>query len=68
MAKPLQLDDLWINRIIQSVNGLEYGTVHIIVHDGRVTQIERTERRRFDNPEQQTAKHLRLADKDRKKS
>lgn len=68
MAKPLQLDDLWINRIIQSVNGLEYGTVHIIVHDGRVTQIERTERRRFDNPEQQSAKKIRLTDRERKHS
>ncbi|UUZ78981.1 YezD family protein [Paenibacillus sp. P26] len=48
MAKPLDVDELWIKRIVQSVNGLEYGTVQIVVHDGRIVQIERTERRRFE--------------------
>lgn len=49
MAKPLDVDELWIKRIVQSVNGLEYGTVQIVVHDGRIVQIERTERRRFES-------------------
>ncbi|MCZ8515957.1 YezD family protein [Paenibacillus filicis] len=48
MAKPLDVDELWIKRIIQSVNGLEFGTVQIVVHDGRIVQIERTERKRFE--------------------
>ncbi|MEK8128457.1 YezD family protein [Paenibacillus filicis] len=49
MAKPLDVDDLWTKRIIQSVNGLEYGSVQIVVHDGRIVQIERTERKRFES-------------------
>ncbi|MFK7693679.1 YezD family protein [Paenibacillus sp. HJGM_3] len=48
MAKPLEIDEHWTARIIQSVNGLEYGTVQIVVHDGRIVQIERTERKRFE--------------------
>ncbi|GAA4878195.1 hypothetical protein GCM10023310_67810 [Paenibacillus vulneris] len=49
MAKPLQVDELWSSRIVNSVNGLEYGTVQIVVHDGRIVQIERTERKRFES-------------------
>lgn len=48
MATPLELDDMWLDRIRQSVNGLEYGHVQIIIHDGRIVQIERTERKRFE--------------------
>ncbi|MDI4644329.1 MULTISPECIES: YezD family protein [Cohnella] len=48
MAKPLELNDSWIQRITEAVEGLQYGNVQIIVHDGRIVQIERTERRRFD--------------------
>jgi hypothetical protein len=29
------------------LNGLEYGVVQIVVHDGRIVQIDRTERSRF---------------------
>lgn len=49
MVKPLEVDELWLGRIANSLNGLEYGTVQIIVHDGRIVQIERTERSRFDS-------------------
>lgn len=48
MAKPLELSESWVDRITDAVNGLQYGTVQIVVHDGRIVQIERTERRRFD--------------------
>lgn len=48
MAKPLRVDELWNDRIVQSLNGLEYGSVQIVVHDGRIVQIERTERKRFE--------------------
>ncbi|NHN30623.1 YezD family protein [Paenibacillus agricola] len=48
MSKPLEVDELWVQRIIGSVNGLEYGTVQIVIHDGRIVQIERTERKRFE--------------------
>ncbi|MBP1154310.1 MULTISPECIES: YezD family protein [unclassified Paenibacillus] len=49
MAKPLDVDEIWTHRIIQSINGLEYGMVQIVVHDGRIVQIERTERKRFES-------------------
>ncbi|PYI56168.1 YezD family protein [Paenibacillus flagellatus] len=48
MSNAVQLDDVWTDRILDSVKGLEYGSVQIIVHDGRIVQIERTERKRFD--------------------
>ncbi|WJH32436.1 YezD family protein [Paenibacillus sp. CC-CFT747] len=48
MAKPLEIDDLCKSRIVKSLSGMEYGSVQIIVHEGRIVQIERTERKRFD--------------------
>ncbi|MGO4272189.1 YezD family protein [Paenibacillus sp. TAF58] len=48
MAKPLELDDIWVDRIKQMLNGLEYGSVQIVVHDGKIAQIDKTERKRFD--------------------
>jgi len=47
MVKPLEIDELWFERIARSLNGLEYGVVQIVVHDGRIVQIDRTERSRF---------------------
>lgn len=47
MAK-LEFDETIIRWILEEVNGLEYGVVQINVHDGRIVQIERTERKRFD--------------------
>lgn len=52
MSTPLKLDDLWLDRIKASVEGLEYGGVQITVHDGRIVQIERTERKRFESETQ----------------
>lgn len=48
MAKPLELDDVWVGRIKQILDGLEYGSVQIVVHDGKITQIDKTERKRFE--------------------
>lgn len=42
--------DHWLTAVREKVNGLKYGTVQVIVHDGRVTQIESTERIRFERP------------------
>lgn len=59
MGAPLHLDDTWLERIRMSVEGLEYGNVQIIIHDGRIVQIERTERKRFDTESaQRTPAHL----------
>jgi hypothetical protein len=48
MPKRLIVDETWLERIAKSLNGLEYGTVQIVVHDGTIMQIDRTERKRFE--------------------
>jgi hypothetical protein len=40
----------WLGLVRQKVEGLNYGVVQIVVHDHRVTQIERTEKTRIDPP------------------
>ncbi|GAB7389023.1 YezD family protein [Bacillaceae bacterium] len=42
-----KIDQEWIERIIRSLEGLEYGSVQIIVHDSQITQIERLEKFRY---------------------
>jgi hypothetical protein len=44
-------DAKWLELVSQSVKSLRYGVVEIIVHDSRVTQIEKTERVRLDKTE-----------------
>jgi hypothetical protein len=39
----------WQELVRQAVVSLRYGVVHITVHEGRVTQIEKTEKRRLDS-------------------
>jgi len=61
MSKPaLKVDDhrhsipnsqsQWLELVLRQVATLRYGVVQIIVHDGQVTQIERTERVRLERP------------------
>ena len=42
MAKPLEVDQQWLERIVDQVSGISYGHVTITVHDGRIVQIDRT--------------------------
>jgi len=37
----------WIALVREKVDGLRYGVVQLVVHDGRVTQIECTEKTRL---------------------
>ena len=37
----------WLELVRQKVQSLRFGVVQIIVHDSRVTQIERTEKTRL---------------------
>ncbi|WP_339186205.1 YezD family protein [Brevibacillus sp. FSL K6-6036] len=39
--------DTRLEMILQALEGLEYGTLNIIVHESQITQIERTEKKRF---------------------
>jgi hypothetical protein len=41
----------WLDVLRQQVNSLSYGVVQIVVHDGRVVQIERTEKIRLERPD-----------------
>jgi hypothetical protein len=41
----------WLEVVRRQVNSLRYGVVQIVVHDGQVTQIEKTERVRLDKPQ-----------------
>ena len=37
----------WLKVVRQHVESLRFGQVHLVVHDGRVTQIERLEKLRI---------------------
>ena len=39
----------WLAVVKKKVEGLSYGVVQIVVHNSRVTQIECTEKTRFDS-------------------
>lgn len=39
----------WLQLVRGKVESLSYGVVQIVVHDHQVTQIERTEKTRFDS-------------------
>jgi hypothetical protein len=43
-------DAEWLRIVQQKVETLRYGVVQLVVHDGRVTQIERTEKTRLTPP------------------
>jgi hypothetical protein len=38
--------------IVRNLEGLKYGSVRITVHQGRIVQIDRAEKFRFDKPTQ----------------
>ena len=40
----------WLDIVRSKVEGLRFGVVQIVVHDRKVTQIERTEKTRLDTP------------------
>lgn len=37
----------WLDLVARQVSSLRYGTVQIVVHEGRVTQVESTEKIRL---------------------
>ena len=40
--------EAWLAVVAQKVKRIEYGTVQIVIHDGRVVYVESNERHRFD--------------------
>jgi hypothetical protein len=51
---PLSNPPDWVALVREKVEGLRYGVVQLVVHDGRVTQIERTEKTRLSGPRDAT--------------
>jgi hypothetical protein len=54
MQRTKNKDVQWLALVRQQVESLRYGVVQIVVHDARVTRIERTEKLRLE-PEGKTA-------------
>lgn len=48
MDKSFDRDSVWVERILESIAGIQFGAVQIVIHNGDIIQIERTERRRFE--------------------
>jgi hypothetical protein len=46
-GKPETQDKEVIEGIVQALSGLRFGSVEIVVHEGKVTQIERKEKFRL---------------------
>lgn len=42
------VDDATIKEIIEALNSLKYGEVVITVHNSKIVQIDKTEKKRFD--------------------
>ena len=47
VSQPLPDSPEWLSIVRDHVENLRYGVVQLVVHDGRVTQIERTEKVRL---------------------
>ena len=49
------MSDLMDVEVIKRINalseGLRYGSIHLVIHDGRVTQMERVEKVRLEKKE-----------------
>jgi hypothetical protein len=45
----------WLNLVREKVESLQYGVVQVVVHDRKVTQIERTDKTRLDSLTQDPA-------------
>ncbi|MED4401386.1 YezD family protein [Metabacillus fastidiosus] len=41
------VDELKLNYIVSALKNLEYGSLIITVHEGQITQIDKTEKKRF---------------------
>jgi hypothetical protein len=51
VAKPLEPHKQWVETVRHQVGSVRFGVVQIVIHNGRVVQIEKTEKIRFDQPD-----------------
>lgn len=42
------VNDVIIKEIIEAVNNLDYGHIHITVHNSKIVQVDKTKKTRFD--------------------
>lgn len=49
--KSTETDPFIAEEILQSIKDIQFGSVEIIIHDYKVVQIERKEKRRFEKKE-----------------
>jgi len=47
MAHNGRVESDWLEKVVESLKGIEYGNVQLTFHDGRLVQIDRTVRSRF---------------------
>jgi hypothetical protein len=45
---PLSLSPALLRELRQALQSIRYGTIEIVIHDGRVVQLERREKVRFE--------------------
>lgn len=39
----------WLNIVRAKADGIRFGTIQVVIHDGRITQIESTEKTRLED-------------------
>jgi hypothetical protein len=47
--EPLPMPPSLLEELRQALRSIRYGTIEIVIHDGRVVQLERREKIRFDS-------------------
>lgn len=50
-------DAAWVRSVLQAVRGTRFGSVEIVIHEGRVVQIERREKVRFEEADRRRPDH-----------
>ncbi len=48
----------WLSLIERRINGLRFGAIQIVIHEGKVTQVEITEKTRFAQNQSRTGESV----------
>jgi len=57
LTEPAGIDapDL-VQQVLRALRGIRYGSIELVVHDGRVVQIERKEKLRFERSDPKSSR------------